>query len=128
MDRSGVLHVMDNLSQYMNYSSQVLVALSEHITKEAAMFHFTLPHYNHPEGLLDALAARYNTYYDKRPDHAAVGRLILKLLRDAKLKFYVDETEEETLQADIPEDMMQDVKRFLFEGDAIRITSSKLNI
>lgn len=126
-ESGGLLHVMDNCSKYMNYSPEVLSALSKNIRKEDAMFHFTLPEYSHPEGFLDALAIRYNQYYLKTPDHSAVGRLILKQLRDTRLKFYVESPAVSEL-ATIPADVMVDVERFLFKGDALKITGSQLDI
>merc|ERR1739848_163406 len=91
------------------------------------MFHFTLPDYNHPTGLPDALGVRYNLYAQKQPDHEAVGRLVLKQVRDRKMKFYVA-CETSTDGEGIPQDQIDDVHRLLFNGDALRLNSSELNI
>ena len=58
MEYTGILNVLHNLHQYMNYPTEVLSALSHCISKQDAMFHFTLPDYNHPTGLPDALGIR----------------------------------------------------------------------
>ncbi|KAL5266454.1 hypothetical protein ACHWQZ_G003746 [Mnemiopsis leidyi] len=127
MEYKGVLNVLNNIHQYMNHPTEVLTALAHCITKQDAMFHFTLPNYKHPEGLPDALAVRYNLYFQKEPDHEAVGRLVLKQFRDKKLKFYVA-CEDSDDSVNIPDDQIGDVHRLLFEGDALRLNSSELNI
>ena len=58
MEYKGLLNVLNNIHQYMNHPTEVLTALAHCITKQDAMFHFTLPNYKHPEGLPDALAVR----------------------------------------------------------------------
>eukprot|EP00116_Pleurobrachia_bachei_P005835 sb/3466097/ len=52
----GLLHILSNMSNYMNYPVEVIEALARVITKEQAMVHFTLPEFEHPAGFLDALA------------------------------------------------------------------------
>jgi len=125
---NGILNVLNNMHQYMNYPTEVVTALTQCISKQDAMFHFTLPDYDHPKGLADALAVRYNLYFQKDPDHEAVGRLILKQLRDKKLKFYVACEDVPAGGASIPEDQIQDVHRLMFDGDALKLNSSELNI
>merc|ERR1712150_61857 len=126
IEYKGMLSILKNMHIYMNWSAEVLTALSHLIRKDDAMYQFTLPDYSHPKGFLDALAIRYNTLYNKEPDHAAVGRLILKQLRDQKLKFCVDV--ENTNVPDVPLDINDDINMFLFDGDALRISSSEINI
>lgn len=46
------------MHQYMNYPAEIIRALSTCIDKQEAMFHFTLPEFDHPSGFLDALAVR----------------------------------------------------------------------
>ena len=58
MKYKGVLDVLHNIHQFMNHPTEVLSALARCISKQDAMFHFTLPDYKHPEGLPDALAVR----------------------------------------------------------------------
>lgn len=55
----GMLSVLQNINSYMNQPSEVLTAMLQFISKEDAMYQFTLPDYVHPEGFLDALAIRY---------------------------------------------------------------------
>jgi len=123
----GMLSVLQNINSYMNQPSEVLTAMLQFISKEDAMYQFTLPDYVHPEGFLDALAIRYNLVHNKEPDHEAVGRLILKQLRDQKLKFYV-EGEVISPDVEIPADVWQDVSKFIYTGDALKINSSEINI
>jgi len=127
MEYKGILNVLHNLHQFMNYPTEVVSALSRCISKQDAMFHFTLPDYHHPEGLPDALAIRYNLYHQKEPDHEAVGRLVLKQFRDKKLKFYVA-CKDAAGGEGIPEEQLDDVRRLLFDGDALKLNSSELNI
>merc|ERR1719228_2762134 len=127
MEYKGILNVIHNLHQFMNYPTEVLSALTRCISKQDAMFHFTLPDYQHPEGLPDALAVRYNLYHQKEPDHEAVGRFVLKQLRDKKLKFYVA-CEGAVSGQGIPDEHLNDIKRLLYDGDALKLNSSELNI
>ena len=69
---------------------------------------------------------RYNLYAQKLPDHEAVGRLLLKQLRDKKLKFYVA-CETSTEGEGIPQSQIDDVHRLLFDGDALRLNSSEVS-
>jgi len=127
MEYKGLLNVLHNIHNFMNYPTEVMTALAKCISKQDAMFHFTLPDYSHPEGLTDALAVRFNLYCQKETDHEAVGRLVLKRFRDKKLKFYVV-CENGIAGGVIPEEQIQDVHRLMFDGDALRLNSSELNI
>ena len=69
--------------------------------------------------------SRYNLVHNKEPDHEAVSRLILKQLRDQKLKFYV-EGEVISPDVEIPADVWQDVSKFIYTGDALKINSSEV--
>ena len=66
MEYKGILNVIHNLHQFMNYPTEVLSALTRCISKQDAMFHFTLPDYQHPEGLPDALAVRFVIIYSNQ--------------------------------------------------------------
>jgi len=127
MEYKGVLNVLNDIHNYMNYPTEVVTALTRCISKQDAMFHFTLPDYSHPGGLADALAVRYNLYMNKETDHEAVGRLVLKQLRDKKLKFYVA-CEKVAGGESIPEVQIADVHRLMYDGDALRLNSSELNV
>ena len=59
MEYKGLLNVLHNIHNFMNYPTEVMMALAKCISKQDAMFHFTLPDYSHPEGLTDALAVRF---------------------------------------------------------------------
>ena len=59
IEYKGVLNILVNLDRYMNVPAEVLSVLAASITKADAMYHFTLPEYDHPEGFVAALAVRF---------------------------------------------------------------------
>ena len=101
------------------------ISLTTYLSRDSVLAAHKLKNFQLNHCAHRILLIRYNLYFQKEPDHEAVGRLVLKQFRDKKLKFYVA-CEDSADGTNIPDDQIGDVQRLLFDGDALRLTSSEV--